>query len=337
MYNGAAGADRVSGRTATDEVMGIRFLCPTCGNRLNVKAFLAGKRGVCPQCSNGLDIPLESQITKGTVGGGAGGTSSPGSEDDGQELAIPMASPAAPRMLSVSPVSPSLQPSPVMTPAAFNPAARPKSSTPLAGGPGPISPSTSAARSVPMQPAAPVQPSVPMQPALPVQPSVPMQPALPVQPALPMQPMVPMQPVAAQPMAPVMAPTAPLPDPIEEAPQAIWYVRPPSGGQYGPARGEVMRKWIGEGRVSPDSLVWREGWGDWRTAAEAFPALGMVTPPMPAPVTPATYAASGTPAYTAAAVRPKRRNSTAMAITIVSVLGLMCVALFVTLILVLMR
>ncbi len=296
-----------------------------------MKAFLAGKRGVCPQCGNGLDIPLESQITKGTSGGGGSGTPSPGGDDDGLELAIPMASPTAPRPLPVSPLPQSLQPSPGMTPAAFNPAGQPKSGNPLAGGPGPVLPGATAARSVPMQPAAPVQPTVPMQPALP------MQPVMPVQPALPMQPLVPVQPLAAQPLAPVAAPTAPLLDPIEEAPQAIWYVRPPSGGQYGPARGEVMRKWIGEGRVSPDSLVWREGWGDWRTAAEAFPALGMVTPPMPAPVTPATYAASATPAYSAAAVRPKRRNSTAMAITIVSVLGLMCVALFVTLILVLMR
>lgn len=166
-----------------------------------------------------------------------------------------------------------------------------------------------------------------------------MQSAQPTHQTVPRQPTVPMHPVtAAQPMAPMiaahMAPTAL--DPIDEAPQAIWYVRPPSGGQYGPARGDVMRKWIGEGRVSPDSLVWREGWGDWRTATESFPSLGMVTPPMPAPVTPATYAASGTPAYSTGPIRPKRRNSTAMAITIVAVLGLMCVGLFVTLILVLL-
>jgi len=138
-------------------------------------------------------------------------------------------------------------------------------------------------------------------------------------------------------MTPLMAPTAPL-DPIDETPQAIWYVRPPSGGQYGPARGDIMRKWMGEGRVSPDSLVWREGWNDWRTAAEAFPSLGaMVTPPMPVPVTPASYAASATPAYSASSglIRPKRRNSTTMAVTIVVVLGLLCLALFVTLIVVL--
>jgi hypothetical protein len=44
--------------------MGIRFLCANCGHKLNVKSFLAGKRGVCPQCGGGLDIPYESQISK---------------------------------------------------------------------------------------------------------------------------------------------------------------------------------------------------------------------------------------------------------------------------------
>ncbi len=171
-----------------------------------------------------------------------------------------------------------------------------------------------------------------------VVPTVPMQPVLPVHPATPMQRTVPMQPATlAQPMAPMLATQTPL-DPIDEAPQAIWYVRPPSGGQYGPARGDIMRKWMGEGRVSPDSLVWREGWQDWRIAADAFPSLGAaVTPPMPAPVTPAAYAASGTPVYSAGTLRSKRRNSTALAITIVTILGLMCLGLFVTLVIVLLK
>jgi hypothetical protein len=62
-------------------------------------------------------------------------------------------------------------------------------------------------------------------------------------------------------------------DPIMEAPEAVWYVRPPSGGQYGPAKGEVMRRWVAEGRVSADSLVWREGWSDWVAAGPVFPKL----------------------------------------------------------------
>ena len=68
------------------------------------------------------------------------------------------------------------------------------------------------------------------------------------------------------------------PDPIAEAPEAVWYVRPPTGGQYGPADGDIMRRWLDEGRVSPDSLVWREGWDDWKTGDAAFPSLRRVLP-----------------------------------------------------------
>jgi len=53
----------------------------------------------------------------------------------------------------------------------------------------------------------------------------------------------------------------------------IWYVRPPSGGQFGPASGDLMRTWLSEGRVSAESLVWREGWRDWLEAGKAFPKL----------------------------------------------------------------
>ena len=63
-------------------------------------------------------------------------------------------------------------------------------------------------------------------------------------------------------------------DPINEAPAANWYVRPPSGGQFGPASGEVLRSWISEGRVTADSLVWREGWEDWVAAESRFSSLG---------------------------------------------------------------
>lgn len=37
--------------------MGIRFQCPGCGHKLNVKSYLAGRRGICPRCSEGLTIP----------------------------------------------------------------------------------------------------------------------------------------------------------------------------------------------------------------------------------------------------------------------------------------
>ena len=57
-------------------------------------------------------------------------------------------------------------------------------------------------------------------------------------------------------------------------PGASWYVRPPSGGQFGPAEGSVFLNWIDEGRVSCDTLVWREGWQEWQSAGAVFPGLG---------------------------------------------------------------
>lgn len=42
--------------------MGIRFICPNCDNKLNVKAYLAGKRGICPQCNARIRIPVDSDV-----------------------------------------------------------------------------------------------------------------------------------------------------------------------------------------------------------------------------------------------------------------------------------
>lgn len=52
---------------------------------------------------------------------------------------------------------------------------------------------------------------------------------------------------------------------------ATWYVRPPSGGQYGPADGPTMGQWMKEGRVADAAMVWRDGWSDWRVAKDVIP------------------------------------------------------------------
>lgn len=69
-------------------------------------------------------------------------------------------------------------------------------------------------------------------------------------------------------------------DPISQAIELIasdasatWYVRPPSGGQYGPANGEALKSWITEGRVAKTALLWRDGWPQWREASEALPEI----------------------------------------------------------------
>lgn len=53
--------------------------------------------------------------------------------------------------------------------------------------------------------------------------------------------------------------------------EAQWYVRPPSGGQFGPANQAVFEQWLGEHRITADSLVWRDGWTDWLVAEQALP------------------------------------------------------------------
>jgi len=57
--------------------MGIVFTCEHCGRTLNVKDFLAGKRGICPKCGGRIEIPapaVESGDTGATAA--AGGNSS---------------------------------------------------------------------------------------------------------------------------------------------------------------------------------------------------------------------------------------------------------------------
>ena len=74
----------------------------------------------------------------------------------------------------------------------------------------------------------------------------------------------------AVPLGQNQAPAA-MPDPITANPDAIWYVRPPTGGQFGPASGDLMRKWMREDRVGAKAYVWQEGWPDWKNATEVFP------------------------------------------------------------------
>ena len=192
--------------------MGIRFHCPN-GHKLNVKSFLAGKKGVCPDCGVKLRIPERSEagLDSGIDEEQPAATKTP--ENVPTSVAAPKpASNLQPAVQAVvRAVQPAYSPQPVyqqVAPVGYSPP-----------GPGPA----------PMQP----QYNMPVPPP----------------------------------------PPGAIADPIAENPLATWFVRPPSGGQFGPARGEVMRKWLTEGRVTSDSLVWREGWVDWLAATEVFPSL----------------------------------------------------------------
>jgi hypothetical protein len=129
-------------------------------------------------------------------------------------------------------------------------------------------------------------------------------------------------------------------DPIAEAPHCVWYVRPPAGGQYGPAAGDILRKWMAEGRVSADSLVWREGWPDWRKAAKVFPSLApavapgaTVTPVSPLAANPATVSPAAATRRTVRA--PRKQNNTAIAVAAITVLVLLSIGLLIGLLYVL--
>ena len=91
------------------------------------------------------------------------------------------------------------------------------------------------------------------------------------------------------PTVPAFPTASAAPDPIGEMPQANWYVQPPGDPKpFGPAPGAMLRDWLREGRVTPDSLLWRQDWPDWKMAAEVFPAsfLGLPGPATPLAATP---------------------------------------------------
>jgi len=57
--------------------MGIRFICPACDRRVNVKLHQAGLRGFCPKCGAPIDVPRESTVVSRRSGLAKGGSPAP--------------------------------------------------------------------------------------------------------------------------------------------------------------------------------------------------------------------------------------------------------------------
>lgn len=142
--------------------MGIRFFCPN-GHKLNVKSFLAGKRGYCPKCQTKLTVPMQSAPALAKA--------------EAEEAELDITNPALPAEAKQV----------VAQQAAVG---------------------TTTSQSADLLPSGDAEPH--------------------------------------------------------------WYVCPPSGGQYGPVDTETVHQWIREGRVTADSLVWRNGWPDWLNAGNVF-------------------------------------------------------------------
>ncbi len=256
--------------------MGIKFYCPN-GHKLNVKSFLSGKKAICPQCGAKVMVPAQSQIA--AAGADADDQITPENGSDLSPAAADQVHAASAGAIAANFASKA----PAAATAAGQPnqartAAVPNAAMPAAGAPaGSVNPAAFA------QPAAPANPGFGGWGAGGVAPGG----------FGAREPVAaPQVPAAAAPMAGYGA--MGMRDAIDEAPAAVWYVRPASGGQFGPAPGETMRAWIDEGRVAATALVWRTGWPEWRSAAATFPKLAAT---VAAPWTPA-------PGYGAAPAAP---------------------------------
>lgn len=333
--------------------MGIRFICDACHKQLHVKGFLAGKRGVCPHCGAKVQIPAEEPAEANHhVGNGVALKETANGRSTSEPVEVPVIvtqsrRPAVSRTEAAPKISAAKTAAPI--------AARAVRRDPRNGDPVAKSLPQSGSQPYPQpdpeanapQTAAEVAAST-FGEALPDFQPAPQSTQPDVASPVPAQPLVserapvasgapassadtaaatPSQALASRPGSPV----GPASNPIDESPGSSWYVQPPTGGQYGPARGEIMRKWIEEGRVSNDSLVWREGWDDWRLAGSVFSELAPVAA-QPA-VQPAASQPVVVPAVSAAvaktpgapAARARRRKSKRAAIAIF--VGLVLVSL----------
>jgi hypothetical protein len=292
--------------------MGIRFRCPK-GHKLHVKAFLAGKRGICPHCGEKFQIPLESDPELVKSSKLASNTAKSNSKAEVTTTKPQISTQVAPQgpapagdfvELSedlgteqpVADAGSSARPSVNLTDLpTFNDvsdqAAAPAENKPAENQPAENQPAGS-------QPAG-------SQPAE----SEPVE----VAPA-----------IRTPTSSTVESPTGGV-DPIDEAPHAVWYVRPPSGGQFGPATADVMRSWITEGRVTADSLVWREGWPEWKPAGPLFPRLpeARATPSVSTVPQIVTHGAEGS-----SAELYRRRKSNKSTLLVVFMLLIACLILF---------
>jgi hypothetical protein len=97
-----------------------------------------------------------------------------------------------------------------------------------------------------------------------------------------------------------------------------------------------MRRWIAEGRVTEDSLVWREGWMNWQSARDVLrlPAVG-ATPPSVVVASPSAVEHAivvdqdGSRAHVSRHGPAGKKKSITMTLTAVVVLGLISVVLLV--------
>ncbi len=127
----------------------------------------------------------------------------------------------------------------------------------------------------------------------------------------------------SKPIGPAMA----MPAVLTNAVDAKWFVRPPSGGQFGPAPSRMLMNWIAESRVTADSFLWRDGLAQWQLASELVPELFVAEKPAIAPLPSDRIgqtnemALSGSPTIRSGAVLKKRMQKRRQQVTAVILLA----------------
>ena len=62
----------------------------------------------------------------------------------------------------------------------------------------------------------------------------------------------------------------PATDPLQVPAAGTWYVHLPTGKQLGPVGSSTVQEWLDQARIGVDTLVWREGWAEWRTVRDSI-------------------------------------------------------------------
>jgi hypothetical protein len=220
--------------------MGIKFYCPN-GHKVNVKSFLAGKKGLCPKCGVRVDIPLES-VADPAQPAMAGDRQTlttdlalvdDDAEDEIEEVsALPAAVAAAPPVTQTTrtePFSAGLgQPGGNRSP---NPANR-------------AAPQRSAVASAPLDTGLDLE--------------------------------LPMPGSRTSNSDDVLLPASALPPASAQSGNfqhesgSKWHVQLVTGQQFNGIDDATLQQWISERRISPADLLWRDGWLQWQPASAVF-------------------------------------------------------------------
>ncbi len=284
--------------------MGIRVSCPN-GHSLNIKSFLAGKVGVCPKCDAKFRIPAEAALAN---------ESSPHASAAGRRgpaIQIPF-TPRQQESHSERTTAVGSTFDDALDDLLGETADEVRVAPATASGRLPVAAPVVAPRAGAKQPSAAAS-SVRRTPSTP----------------------------ASPPSTPASTPSPASEAASVEAP-SVWFVRPPSGGQYGPADEAAVRQWLSEGRINGPTLVWKAGWDDWRRADEVFDSLRRGVPvniQLKSP-TSGAQVVSAAPHLLDAAVSPsaapRRKRGKGGGVLLVGFLAVLSVALVAALIMVLM-